>query len=72
MIKKAPVYAPDEEVDFNLFASQKNELKKIVFNENAKPVGNEYVNFPGVNMKYIGIVGRYAFLYHFLTKAYGL
>jgi NitT/TauT family transport system ATP-binding protein len=43
--KKAPVYAPDDEVDFNLFASQKTELKKIVFNEDAKPVGSEYVNF---------------------------
>lgn len=43
--KKAPVYAPDDEVDFNLFASQKNELKKVVFDENAKPVGDEHVNF---------------------------
>jgi len=43
--KKVPVYAPDEEVNFNLFASQKNELKKIVFDETAKPVGREHVNF---------------------------
>lgn len=43
--KKAPVYAPDDEVNFNLFASQKNELKKIVFDENSKPVGDEHVSF---------------------------
>jgi ABC-type nitrate/sulfonate/bicarbonate transport system ATPase subunit len=43
--KKAPVYAPTEEVDFNLFASQKNELKKVVFDETARPVGNEHISF---------------------------
>lgn len=43
--KKAPVYSPNDEVDFNLFASQKSELKKIVFDENSKPVGKEYINF---------------------------
>lgn len=43
--KKAPVYSPDEEVDFNKFATQKNELKKIVFDETARPVGKEHVTF---------------------------
>ena len=43
--KKVPVYAPEEEVDFNRFASQKSELRKVVFDEATKPVGNEHINF---------------------------
>ena len=33
-----------DDADFNLFASQKNELKKVVFSETAKPT-NEHINF---------------------------
>jgi len=36
-----------DEVDFNLFVSQKKELKKIVFDEAARPVANEHVIFGG-------------------------
>lgn len=42
--KKAPVYAPEEEVNFNLFAAQKSELKKVVFDEHARPL-DEHVNY---------------------------
>lgn len=47
--KKAPAYKPKEDVDFNLFASQKAELKKVVFDESSKPVGNEHINFWSIN-----------------------
>jgi len=43
--KATPVYKPRGDIDFNLFANQKNELKKVVFDEHARPVGNEYINF---------------------------
>jgi hypothetical protein len=45
------VYSPDEEVDFNKFVSQKNELRKIVFDEFSKPVGNEHITFGVINEK---------------------
>ncbi len=35
--KITPEYKPREDIDFNVFASQKTELKKVVFDENAKP-----------------------------------
>lgn len=43
--KKAPTYKPKEDVDFNIFANQKVELKKVVFDESSKPVGNTHINF---------------------------
>jgi NitT/TauT family transport system ATP-binding protein len=43
--RKTPIYVPGEEVDFNLFVNQKKELKKLVFDEGARPVGKEHVTF---------------------------
>ncbi len=49
--RRAPSYKPKENVDFNLFASQKAELKKVVFDEKARPVGAEHVTFWSENEK---------------------
>jgi NitT/TauT family transport system ATP-binding protein len=43
--KVTPEYKPREDVDFNLFANQKAELKKVVFDEHARPKGKEHVTF---------------------------
>jgi NitT/TauT family transport system ATP-binding protein len=43
--KNAPDYKPREDIDFNLFANQKSELKSIVFDEKARPIGNKHLTF---------------------------
>lgn len=42
--KPVPIFAPDAPRNFGIFFDQKEELKKVVFNEESKVVGNQFVD----------------------------